>query len=278
MIAVALATLCAVVYGTADFFGGLATRRSRVMAVVVLSQGAGLALVVALMPLLPGAPTTPALAWGMAAGVSGAAGLVLFYRALATGVMSVVAPTTATTSAALPVLYGLATGERPEPTALGGVALALVAVLLVSRDPSRATPGNGYGPLLTSLAAGAGFGGFFVLLAQAPEEAGMWPLFGARLSSIGLIALLALATGRTLRPGTGALRIILAAGILDMVANVLFVLAQQRGMLSLVGVLVSLYPASTLVLARYVLKERLNVVQMTGIGFTLAAVALIAAG
>ncbi|MFF0576014.1 EamA family transporter [Streptosporangium saharense] len=278
MIAVALATLCAVVYGTADFFGGLATRRSRVMAVVVLSQGAGLALVVALMPLLPGAPTAPALAWGMAAGVSGAAGLVLFYRALATGVMSVVAPTTATTSAALPVLYGLATGERPEPTALGGVALALVAVLLVSRDPSRATSGNGYGPLLTSLAAGAGFGGFFVLLAQAPEEAGMWPLFGARLSSIGLIALLALATGRTLRPGTGALRIILAAGILDMVANVLFVLAQQRGMLSLVGVLVSLYPASTLVLARYVLKERLNVVQMTGIGFTLAAVALIAAG
>ncbi|MEV4091996.1 DMT family transporter [Streptosporangium saharense] len=278
MIAVALATLCAVVYGTADFFGGLATRRSRVMAVVVLSQGAGLALVVALMPLLPGAPTAPALAWGMAAGVSGAAGLVLFYRALATGVMSVVAPTTATTSAALPVLYGLATGERPEPTALVGVALALVAVLLVSRDPSRSASEGGYGPLLTSLAAGAGFGGFFVLLAQAPEEAGMWPLFGARLSSIGLIALLALATGRTLRPGTGALRIILAAGILDMVANVLFMLAQQRGMLSLVGVLVSLYPASTLVLARYVLKERLNVVQMTGIGFTLAAVALIAAG
>ncbi|MFD0885856.1 EamA family transporter, partial [Streptosporangium algeriense] len=92
------------------------------------------------------------------------------------------------------------------------------------------------------------------------------------------VALLALATGRTLRPGTGALRTILAAGVLDMLANVLFMLAQQRGMLSLVGVLVSLYPASTLVLARYVLKERLNAVQMTGIGFTLAAVALIAAG
>ncbi|MFF4416271.1 EamA family transporter [Streptosporangium sp. NPDC001559] len=278
MIAVALATLCAVVYGTADFFGGLATRRSRVMAVVVLSQSAGLALVVVLMPLLPGAPTAGAFAWGMAAGVSGAAGLVLFYRALATGVMSVVAPTTATTSAALPVLYGLATGERPEPPALCGVALALVAVLLVSRDPSRSASGNGRGPLVAALVAGAGFGGFFVLLAQSPAETGMWPLFGARLSSITLIALLALATGRTLRPGTGALRIILVAGVLDMLANVLFMFAQQRGMLSLVGVLVSLYPASTLVLARYVLKERLNVVQMTGIGFTLAAVALIAAG
>ncbi|GAA3092267.1 hypothetical protein GCM10010485_33070 [Streptosporangium carneum] len=272
-----LATLCAVVYGTADFFGGLATRRSRVLAVVVLSQTAGLALVVALLPFLPGAPTAQALAWGMAAGVSGAAGLVLFYRALATGVMSVVAPTTATTSAALPVLFGLATGERPETTALAGVALALVAVVLVSRDSSAATAGRGRGSLLASLAGGAGFGGFFVLLAQAPEGAGMWPLFGARLSSIGLIALLALVTRRTLRPGHGALRIIVTAGALDMAANVLFVLAQQRGLLSLVGVLVSLYPASTLLLARYVLKERLNAVQVTGIGFTLAAVALIAA-
>ncbi|MEV8636425.1 DMT family transporter [Streptosporangium sp. NPDC051023] len=277
MIAVVLATLCAVVYGTADFFGGLATRRSRVLAVVVLSQLAGLALVAGLLPFLPGTPTAETLAWGTAAGISGAAGLVLFYRALATGVMSVVAPTTATTSAALPVLFGLATGERPEPTALLGVALALVAVLLVSRDTSPAAAGRGYGPLLTSLAAGAGFGGFFVLLAQAPDGSGMWPLFGARLSSITLIALLALATRRTLRPGTGALRIIVTAGALDMTANVLFMLAQQRGMLSLVGVLVSLYPASTLVLARYVLKERLNAVQVAGIGVTLAAVALIAA-
>ncbi|MEV7012781.1 EamA family transporter [Streptosporangium sp. NPDC051022] len=278
MTAVVLATLCAVVYGTADFFGGLATRRSRVLAVVVLSQSAGLALVVALMPLLPGALTGEALVWGMASGVSGAAGLVLFYRALATGVMSVVAPVTATTSAALPVLFGLATGERPEATALAGVALALVAVLLVSRDSSPVAAERGHGPVLTSLAAGAGFGGFFVLLAQTPGDSGMWPLFGARLVSITLIALLALATRSTLRPGAGALRIILAAGALDMAANVLFMLAQQRGLLSLVGVLVSLYPASTLVLARYVLKERLNAVQMTGIGFTLAAVALIAAG
>ncbi len=278
MTAVVLATACAVVYGTADFFGGLATRRSRVLAVVVLSQLAGLALVLALLPLLPGAPTVEALAWGMASGVSGAAGLVLFYRALATGVMSVVAPTTATTSAVLPVLFGLATGERPEATALGGVVVALVAVVLVSRDSSPAAAERGYGPLLASLAGGAGFGGFFILLAQAPEGAGMWPLAGARLSSIVLIALLAVATGRTLRPGSGALRIIVAAGALDMAANVLFMLAQQRGLLSLVGVLVSLYPASTLLLARYVLKERLNAVQVTGIGFTLAAVALIAAG
>jgi uncharacterized membrane protein len=180
---VVLATVCAVVYGTADFFGGLATRRSRVLAVVVLSQITGLALVVALLPFLPETLTTGALTWGMAAGVSGAAGLVLFYRALATGVMSVVAPLTATASAILPVLFGLATGERPEPVALGGVVLALLAVLLVSRDSSpAATAGRNYGSILTSLAAGAGFGGFFILLSQAPEDSGMWPLFGARLA------------------------------------------------------------------------------------------------
>jgi drug/metabolite transporter (DMT)-like permease len=276
---VVLATVCAVVYGTADFFGGLATRRSQVFAVVVLSQMAGLALVVVLLPFLPETLTTATLAWGMAAGVSGAAGLVLFYRALAIGVMSVVAPLTATASAILPVLFGLATGERPEPVALGGVVLALLAVLLVSRSSSSVVAaGPDYGSVLTSLAAGAGFGGFFILLSQSSADSGMWPLFGARLTSITLIALLALITRRTLRPGSGALPIIIAAGALDMIANVLFTLAQQRGLLSLVAVLVSLYPASTLLLARYVLGERLNTVQMVGIGFALAAVALIAAG
>ncbi|GGL39593.1 DMT family transporter [Planomonospora parontospora] len=279
MTAVVLATACALVYGTADFFGGLATRRSRVLAVVVLSQLAGLALVAALLPFLPGAPSAAALAWGMAAGVAGAAALVLFYRALATGVMSVVAPVTAATSATLPVLYGLATGERPQPVALGGIALALVAVVLVSRDSSPASAGRAYGPVLAALGSGAGFGCFFILLARSPGDGGMWPLFGARLASVALIVLLAVATRRTLRPGNGgALRIIVVAGALDMAANVLFVLAEQRGMIALVGVLASLYPASTLVLARYVLGERLNGVQLTGIGATLAAVALIAAG
>ncbi|GAA3124173.1 DMT family transporter [Planomonospora alba] len=279
MTAVVLATASALVYGTADFFGGLATRRSRVLAVVVLSQLAGLVLVVAALPLLPGSPSPAALAWGMAAGLAGAAALVLFYRALATGVMSVVAPVTAATSAALPVLFGLAAGERPEPMALGGIALALVAVVLVSRDSSAPAGGTGgYGPVLAALAAGAGFGCFFILIAQGPGDSGLWPLVGARLASVTLIALLAVATRRTLRPGSGgALPIIITAGALDMVANILFVLAGQRGMIALVGVLASLYPASTLVLARYVLGERLNVVQSAGIGVTLAAVALIAA-
>ncbi|MFB9473419.1 EamA family transporter [Nonomuraea salmonea] len=272
---VILATACAIVYGTADFFGGLATRRSQVLSVVVLSQTAGLALVLALLPLLPGTYSAQALSWGLASGLAGAAGLVLFYRALATGVMSVVAPTTAVTSAALPVVFGLATGDRPGPWALAGVVIALGAVLLVSQDGSgggKVTPRS----VLISLAAGAGFGGFFILLAMAPDDAGMWPLVGARLSSVSVVALLALLTRRGLRPVPGSLGVIAAAGVLDMAANVLYLLAQRDGLLSLVAVLVSLYPASTLLLANRVLGERLRTVQITGVVCALAAVALIA--
>jgi drug/metabolite transporter (DMT)-like permease len=274
--AVILATACAVVYGTADFLGGMATKRSRVFAVVALSQAAGLVLVLALLPVLPGGFSAEALWWGLGAGLAGAAGLLLFYRALATGTMSVVAPTAAVMSAALPVVFGLLTGERPHPVALAGVGLALAAVVLISKEPPREKTGGSMSSLLVALAAGAGFGGFFILLAQAPAGTGMWPLVGARASSLALVALLAVAAGHTLRPGSGSLRIIAAAGVLDMAANVLYLLAKQHGMLSLVAVLVSLYPASTLLLARFVLGERLRAVQITGVACALGAVALIA--
>lgn len=277
MTAVALATACAVIFGTADFFGGLATRRSRVLAVVVFSQLGGLLLVLALIPLLPGTASAAALSWGLASGVVGACGIVLFYRGLATGKMSVVAPITATTAMAMPVLFGLAAGERPSTMALAGIVVGLLAVVLVSREPGGTASGSTLGPVLTALAAGMGFGGFFILLKLAPADAGLWPLLGARISSISLVALLAFATRRNLRPSPGSLRITVAAGLLDMAANVLFLLAAQRGMLSLVAVLVSLYPASTLLLARHVLGERLSPLQITGVGFALGAIALIAA-
>jgi drug/metabolite transporter (DMT)-like permease len=273
--AVILATVCALVYGTADFCGGLATRRSRVLSVVALSQAAGLLLILALLPLLPGVFDGGALAWGLGAGVAGAGGLVLFYRALATGVMSVVAPATAVVSAALPVLFGLVMGERPGVWALVGIVLALLSVLLVSRTPAGGQRAS-LRSVLAALGSGVGFALFFILLDQAPEGTGMWPLVGARLASVSLIVLLAVLTRRSLRPGGGALGVIAAAGLLDMAANVLYLLAAQRGLLSLVAVLVSLYPASTLLLARYVLGERLHAVQMAGVVFALGSVALIA--
>ncbi|WP_380843179.1 EamA family transporter [Sphaerisporangium dianthi] len=276
MVAIVLATACAVVYGTADFFGGLATRRSRVLAVVALTQITGLVFVLPLLPVLSGTPSAGALAWGVAAGLCGGLGVILFYRALAGGVMSVVAPTTATTSATLPVLAGLAMGERPEAAALCGVVLALAAVVLVSRSPGAPAGRATLSPIMQALASGLGFGAFFILLKQVPGDAGLWPLAGARLASAIGAGALALTTGRTLRPGKGALPAIIAAGILDMLANVLYLLAVQRGLLAVVAVLASLYPASTLLLARYVLGERLSALQTAGVGLALGAVALIA--
>jgi len=271
-----LAMLCALVYGTADFCGGMAAKRSRVLSVVALSQLAGMLLIIVLLPLLPGRPDAAGLLWGLGAGVAGVLGLVLFYRALAIGVMSVVAPTTAVTSAALPVLFGLVSGERPAVMALIGVALALLSVLMVSRNPA-AGGSTSLPALLAALAAGAGFGGFFIMLAQVPSGAGLWPLLAARVASVGIIVLAAVLTRRSLRPSGGSLAIITTAGVLDMAANILFLLAEQQGMLSLVAVLVSLYPATTLVLARYVLGERLHAVQLTGVACALGSVALIAA-
>lgn len=277
MTAVVLASACAVIFGTADFFGGLATRRSRVLAVVVFSQLGGLPLLLALIPFLPGTVSAPAILWGMASGLAGGCGIVLFYRGLAIGKMSVVAPITATTAMAVPVLFGLAAGERPAPLALAGILVGLFAVVLVSREAGDTSSQLTLGPVLAALAAGMGFGGFFILLKLAPSDSGLWPLVGARIASVALAALLALATRRSLRPSPGTLRVTVSAGLLDMAANVLFLLAAQRGMLSLVAVLVSLYPASTLLLARYVLGERLSALQITGVSFALGAIALIAA-
>jgi drug/metabolite transporter (DMT)-like permease len=275
--AVTLATACAVIFGTADFFGGVATRRSRVMAVVVLSQLGGLLLIAVLLPFLPGHVSPAALLWGMASGIAGGFALVLFYRGLATGMMSVVAPTTATTAMVVPVGYGLLNGDRPSPLALAGIALGLLAVLFVSRDSNGAPAGSRVGPLVAALASGAGFGAFFIFLKLAPAESGMWPLLGARIGSVSLVVLIAVVMRKNLRPLPGSLPTTMAAGVLDMTANVLYMLAVERGMLTMVAVLVSLYPASTLLLARYVLGERLNAVQIAGVGFALGAIALIAA-
>src|SRR5690606_17098652 len=162
---------------------------SRVFAVVVLSQLAGLAFVAVLLPVLPGGYSPAALGWGMVAGLAGAAGLILFYWALATGMMSVVAPVTATVSAAFPALFGLASGERPQPATLAGVALALVAVALVSREQSGTATRTTMKPLVAALASGAGCGGFFILLDQAPADTGRWPRGGGRGAAVpGVVA------------------------------------------------------------------------------------------
>jgi drug/metabolite transporter (DMT)-like permease len=276
-VAVLLALGCAVVYGAADFLGGLASRRASVFGVVALSQVVGLVALLALLPWLGGPVEAADLWWGAASGLAGAAGLVVFFRALAGGVMSVIAPVTAVTAAAVPVVVGLLTGDQIGTWAAVGIALALAAVVLVSAESGlmalrAARPAS----LIPALVAGSMFGFFFVLLDRTSDDSGLTPLVTARLASVALVVGVALAGRQPLRVTRRALPLVVASGIGDMTANALFLLAtQQDGQLAITGVLASLYPVSTVVLAQTVLRERLVGAQVAGLGAAVAAVVLI---
>jgi drug/metabolite transporter (DMT)-like permease len=277
--ALVLALVGAVTYGVADFWGGLATKRTAAATVIASGQLAGLVVLVPALALLPARLDAGALLWGGGAGIAGGLGLLLFYRSLADGTMSVVAPLTAVSAAAVPVLVGLALGERPSLLALGGVLVALLAVVLVSAEGGRLprwrqlVADRSVGE---ALAAGAAFGLFFVLLSRPAHDTGLWPVAGARLASLGLMVALAVAGRRRLRPARGALPLVLASGVADMSANVLFLLASREGLLVITSVLTALYPASTVLLAQFVLHERIHRLQVAGLAAAAAAVTLIA--
>jgi drug/metabolite transporter (DMT)-like permease len=282
-----LALGSAVLYGAADFTGGLTTRRVGTIPVVFLSQASGLILLALLLPLLPAAsPSQSDLLWGAAAGLTGGIGVALLYRALAIGTMAVVAPTTAVCAVAIPVVVSLLLGERPAPLALAGIALGIVSIVLVSRQ-NTAGPSEAHGPppagrlpagVGTALASGVAIGFFLLTLAQTRPDAGMWPILIARTVSVTLFGTIAVAGRRTLRMPARVTGLVVLAGVIDMLANALYLLAARQGLLSLVVTLSSLYPASTVLLARVVLGERLNPWQVTGVVSALAAVVLIVSG
>jgi len=282
-----VALVSAALYGAADFLGGLASRRMKTAAVVATSQGAGLLVLLTATLLLP--PADPMLAdvgWGMAAGLSGCLGVALLYRALAIGTMGVVAPITAVCAVIIPVLASLVRGVRPGAVVLLGIGLALVAIVLVSQQ-APAAPGGVPAPRSSDLPAGVvhalfsgvAIGVFFLLLAEARPESGMWPLVGARAAAVPACALVALAEGVSVRQlHARALWTAAAAGVVDMTANVLYLVASRMGDLPVAVTLASLYPASTVILARLVLGERLHRLQLMGMVCALVAVTLIVAG
>jgi uncharacterized membrane protein len=276
-----LALSAAAIYGTADFLGGVAARRTSALAVTVLAHVVGLALLGTALLVLPAAhPTAADFAFGAVAGALGGLGLILFYRAMAAGAMSVVAPVAALFGAALPVTVGIGLGEQLSLPALLGIGVAVAAVGLVSReeptDLARAPRTAAEHPLVLAMLAGVAFGGFFVMLSRTHASAGLWPLLAARVASIVLLGGFSLLTGRTLRPTPGSRRLIVAAGAGDMVANVLYLLAVRRGLVSLVAVIVALYPAATVLLAQVVLGERLRRVQVAGLAMAAGAAVLLA--
>ncbi len=282
-----LAIGSAVLYGAADFTGGLASRRAGTTPVVLLSQASGLVLLALILPLLPHArPARPDLLWGVGAGVTGGIGVALLYRALAIGTMTVIAPTTAVCAVAIPAGVSVLLGERPAPLAIAGIALGIGSIVLVSRQgeaaesgrddsTARGTLGPGIG---TALAAGVAIGFFLLCLAQTGSGAGMWPLLVSRTVSVTLFVAVAVASGRSVRMPVRVTGQTIICGVIDMLANALYLLAARLGPLSIVVTLSSLYPASTVLLARVVLGERLSLWQMLGVGSALAAIVLIVSG
>ena len=266
-------------YGSSDFMGALATRRSAVLAVALLTQIAGFSLLVLLLPFMPAVDLTPRIFLaGAAAGVFGGAGLVSIYRVLARGPMSVVAPTTALSASSVPILAGILMGERPGVSSLIGIAIAFVAVTLITRE--HPAPGErsslSLRPVLPAVGAGALLGMFFVFLHLAGDSAGLWPMFAARLTSMPLLAALLLLRGETVPRGRSLVAPVVLSGMLDMCANVLFLMASQRGMLAVVSTITGLYPAVTIVLAQVRLGERMRPIQFTGLGVAVVAAALVA--
>lgn len=287
---VVLAVVSALVFGGADFLGGVATRQAPVVSVTATSHLAGGLTLLVVAATLPGAPARIDLIWGALSGLAGGVGLLLFYWALAEGTMSVVSPLTAAVSALVPFTVGVAIGERPSALAVAGVGCALIAILLVALHVPDVQAGTNRRiggpalPLYGAIGSGLGFGLFFVLLAQSGETAGLWPLVAARGGSLSLYATIALAGAsatpvaalRSLVVKPGVLAVAISAGVLDMAANSLYLIAVGGGMLSLIAVLASLYPVSTILLARFVLGERLAGLQWIGVVAALLAVLLIA--
>jgi drug/metabolite transporter (DMT)-like permease len=282
-----LALASAALYGAADFLGGMGARRTSTMAVVSVSQCAGMVLLGLALVLLPHAePSTNDLIWGGVAGLAGGIGVALLYRALAVGRMAVVAPTTAVCAVAIPVTAAMLLGERPSIGRLTGIGLAVVAIVLVSRqrlprgeDGRRQRAGRHLPPGLgLALISGVAIGFFFLALARTAATAGLWPLLAARVVSVGFFAAAAVVSGRSLRMAAPVAAIVVAAGVVDMLANALYLIATRYGPLSTVVTLSSLYPASTVILARVVLGERLSAWQGAGIVCALVAVVLIVSG
>jgi drug/metabolite transporter (DMT)-like permease len=274
-------------YGAADFAGGLTTRRAGAIPVVLISQFSGLAVLVLLLPLLPAAsPVRSDLLWGVAAGLTGSIGVALLYHALAIGTMAVVAPTTAVCAVAIPVLISVVLGERPALLAVAGIALGITSIVLVSQHSTGDSPDRLDGTVRrmlppgvgTALISGVAIGFFLLTLAQTRPAAGLWPLVVSRSVSALLFSVIALMGRHSLRMPARVAALVIVAGVIDVLANALYLLAAQQGPLSTVVTLCSLYPASTVLLARFVLKERLNLVQVTGVACAMAAVLLIVSG
>ncbi len=263
-------------FGAADFVGGFAAKRTPAATVTLLSQVAGFAVLLAVLPLVGGVPSTAAFGYGALAGVAGCLGLVAYLKALAAGPMGLVAPITSVIGVAVPVVVGVVAGERLSALATAGLVLGVVAIGVVAGGGGRSRSVSSSGPAL-ALVGGVMVGVFLVLLDLTPDNSGLWPLVGARLASLTVLGSWALARRATL-PTRLDLRPIALSGVLDMTANVLFLLAARAAPLTLASLLTSMSPVVIVLLARHVLAERLHRTQVAAVALSLVAIAAVTVG
>ena len=261
-----LGLAAAVLYGSGDFLGGMATRRAHVLAVLTVANTAAVITAIAVAAMSPGDASLAGLAWGIGAGLAGGLGLIIFYIGLAEGPMSVVAPIAGLVSTVLPVAVALAGGERP------GAGAEIARTLVVQEGRGRAIA---YG-----IASGALFGLFFLLIRNAGQSGTFWPVAAGRIGELATVLIATAVLGRGLLPrGTagGPLLAAAGAGVIDVVANICYVAATRTGAFGLAVVLASLYPGVTVLMARVVLGERLRWVQRAGLVLAAIGILLVAA-
>ncbi|YCK39526.1 EamA family transporter [Actinomadura sp. ATCC 39365] len=276
MIALLLALGSSLAYGCADFLGGLGARRAHVLRTVMVAAPASLVVELLLWPMLGASFSPAALGWGAASGVASAAVFALLYGTLAIGPMNVLSPVTALVSAALPVAVGLLQGEQLSAAGLVGLPLALVAVVLVSAGHGGGSARPSRTALLLAFGAGSAIALQLVFLHQAPSDSGVAPLIVGRAVSSAVTLTAAGLLRRRLGSERPAYALSATAGVLDSVANLLFLLAARSGDLAVVAVITALYPAGTVLLARGVLAERIHRGQLVGLGAAALAVSLLA--
>ncbi len=282
MLGLPLALCSSLCWGVSDFVAGMQARKVPLLRVLVISQGLGLACVAVILAIRGTAPPAFAHVWpALAAGLAGTAALAAFYRALAVGSMSIVAPISAT-GVVVPVVVGIAGGDRPAAIQLAGIVAASIGVVLASREQQhdvesserRMTPAT----VGLSLIAALGFGSFFVGMRSAARADVLWALFSARAAGVTMLVIALLIVRPPRLPDRGRLLPLAVVAVLDLGANALYAVATHHGLLSEVAVASSLYPLATVILARVVLGERVRRVQELGIAAAVAGVAMMAAG
>jgi drug/metabolite transporter (DMT)-like permease len=270
---VLLALLSSFTWGVSDFMGGLASRKAGPVHVLSISYPAGaVVLTVIAILLIPGQLSTEVLMWGASAGVVGAVAIGLLYAALSRGPMGIVSPVTAVMAGAVPVVVGVSRGESLSALAVGGILVAGLAVVLVSRESGEQARIRA-STLGLALGSGAAIGAYLSLIGLAPVDSGVWAaVIGRWTSTVVLVVVLVFFARPFVRSGFPWL-LVIVSGVIDACANGVFQLASQRGMLSIVAVVGSLYPVATVTLAWVLLKERLNAVQLVGVALALLAAA-----